>query len=149
MLRIRLTRIGRKNRPHYRIVVAEHSSPVKGKFIAILGSYDPRNKKLQLKKDEAKNWMNKGAKPSNTVAKIFTKEGLKHKSIVIVKFHSKPKTEEKPEEKKTAATEPVIAKEEKPVVTEPIVVKEEKKPATPETAPKVTPEPKAETAPKS
>lgn len=95
MLKIRLTRTGRKNRPHYRLVVAEHSAPVKGKFIAILGSYDPLNKKVQLKKDEIIAWMNKGAKPSNTVAKLLKKQGIKHKSIVIVEYHRKPKAEAK------------------------------------------------------
>ncbi len=99
MLKIRLTRTGRKNRPHYRLVVAEHSAPIQGKFVAILGSYDPRNKNIQLKKDEIVSWMDKGAKPTNTVAKLLKKEGIKHKSIVIVEFHRKPKTEVKAEEK--------------------------------------------------
>jgi small subunit ribosomal protein S16 len=95
MLRIRLTRIGKKNRAYFRIVVAEHSRPVKGKFIEILGHYDPIKKTLVVKKELVLDWLKKGAKPSNTVAKLLTKQGMKHKAIVITKFHKKPKTKGK------------------------------------------------------
>lgn len=83
MLKIRLRRSGRKHEPSYRIVVAEETSPIQGKFIAQLGHYNPKSKALVLNKDEATDWMNKGAKPSNTVAKLMEKEKMKHKSIVI------------------------------------------------------------------
>lgn len=102
MLRIRLARVGKKNRPYFRIVAAEHTKPVKGKFIEILGHYDPLKKNLLVKKDQVLDWLKKGAKPSNTVAKLLAKEGLKHKAIVIKKFHKKPKTKsKKPEATKT------------------------------------------------
>jgi len=116
MLRIRLTRVGRKNLPHYRIVVAEHTEPVKGKFIEILGNYNPLTKATVLDSKKALDWMNKGAKPSNMVAKIFKKQGLKHKSIVIEEFHKKPKTEaKKAEPAKPVEKAPVEA--EKPAET--------------------------------
>lgn len=113
MLRIRLTRTGRKNRPHYRVVVAEHSAPIKGKFIEILGSFDPRTKKIQLKKEEIMAWLKKGAKPSNTVAKLLKREGLKHKSITVIEYHKKAKTEVKAEEK--PATQPQVENNPSPV----------------------------------
>lgn len=106
MLRIRLTRVGRKNLPHYRIVVAEHTEPVKGKFIEILGNYSPLTKATVLDKDKALAWMNKGAKPSNMVAKILKRQGLKHKSIVIEEYHKKPKNEVKKTETPKIAEAP-------------------------------------------
>jgi len=99
MLRIRLRRGGKTHQPYYRIVIAQHSAPVKGKFIEVIGNYNPRSKELVLNKDKALNWMNKGAKPSNTVAKLFKKEGLKHKSIVIKMFKAKSKKELEAEKK--------------------------------------------------
>lgn len=98
MLKIRLRRIGRIHEPFYRIVVTEDKSPVQGKFIAQIGHYDPKTKELILKQDEATEWMNKGAKPSNTVAKLMKKEKMTHKSIVVVQTK---KTVEKKEETKT------------------------------------------------
>jgi len=91
MLKIRFTRTGKKDEAHYRIVVAEHSAPVLGRFVEILGHYDPKTKKTVLKKERIEYWLSKGAKPSNTVAKILVKEGLKHNSIIIKTFKKKPK----------------------------------------------------------
>lgn len=92
MLKIRLTRTGKTNDPRFRIVVAEHTKPVKGKFIEIVGHHDPIHKKTVVKKDAIIDWLNKGALPSNRVAIILTNEGVKHKSIVIQKFNKKPKS---------------------------------------------------------
>jgi len=63
VLRIRLQRSGRKNRPNYRIVVAEHTAPIKGRTIDLLGSFDPLIEKLGLVVDTAKveEWIKKGA----------------------------------------------------------------------------------------
>lgn len=99
MLKIRFTRTGKKKQPNYRIVVAEHSSPIQGKFIEIVGNYNPFTKKAVIEKDKIMEWMAKGAKPSNTVAKLLEKEGLKHPSIVIQKFRSKSKKELEAEKK--------------------------------------------------
>jgi small subunit ribosomal protein S16 len=75
LLRIRLTRTGRKNQPSYRIVVAEHSAPIKGKFLEILGYYNsisnPKELKLDLKKYDY--WCKQGAKPSRTVEDLVKK----------------------------------------------------------------------------
>lgn len=102
MLKIRLRRIGRTHEPFYRIVVTEKTSPVQGKFIAQIGHYNPKSKELTLKNEEAIDWMNKGAKPSNTVAKLMKKEKLTHKSIVV---HKTPKISKKQLEAQKIADE--------------------------------------------
>lgn len=90
MLRIRLRRTGQRHQPYYRIVVAEHTAPVKGKFIESLGHYNPRDKELVVKNEEATAWLNNGAQPSNTVAKLLLKSGLTHKLLVIHTFPERP-----------------------------------------------------------
>ena len=73
MLKIRLTRVGKKNKPHYRIVVCEHTAPIKGKFVEILGSYDPHAKEngAVLKKDRIDYWVDKGAQVTPRVKSIM------------------------------------------------------------------------------
>jgi len=75
MVRIRLRRDGAKNSPYYRIVVADQRSPRDGKFIELIGTYDPKlkgeNVKINLEKAEA--WLKKGAQPSETVASFIKK----------------------------------------------------------------------------
>jgi small subunit ribosomal protein S16 len=100
MLVIRLRRIGKKNNPTYRVVVAEHTYPVDGKFTADLGFYNPHTKQHGLNLDEVKVWLTKGAKPSNTVSKILEGAKLKHKSIVVEKRNRKPKSEQPAEQPK-------------------------------------------------
>lgn len=90
MLRIRLTRTGKRHQPHYRIVVAEHTAPIQGKFIDSLGHYNPRSKELVVKAEDTTMWLNKGAQPSNTVAKLLLKSGLTHKLLVVHTFPERP-----------------------------------------------------------
>jgi small subunit ribosomal protein S16 len=75
MVRIRLRREGAKNRPYYRIVVADSRSPRNGKFIELIGTYDPlkdgQNYSVDL--DRAEYWIQHGAQPSETVASILKK----------------------------------------------------------------------------
>ncbi|QMU55701.1 MAG: 30S ribosomal protein S16 [Candidatus Mycalebacterium zealandia] len=73
MVRIRLTRLGAKKKPFYRIVAAEKRRARDGKFLEVLGYYDPVKRPHELKFDEAKikEWLSKGAKPSNTVKKLI------------------------------------------------------------------------------
>lgn len=91
MLVVRLRRIGKKNKPSYRIVVAEHSVAVNGSFVSDLGYYNPYSKHFSINRDEVTDWLNKGAKPSNTVARLLEKEKIAHKSIVVIKFNKAPK----------------------------------------------------------
>lgn len=108
MLAIRLRRTGKKGQPSYRIVVTDERNSVYGNYIEMLGHYNPETKAVVLDKEKALEWMTKGAKPSNTVAKIFTKEGIKHNSIVIKKYRAVSKKEleaQKAEEEKEKAEE--------------------------------------------
>lgn len=72
-VKIRLTRVGAKKQPYYRIVVADSRSPRDGRFIEIIGTYDPKTEpsNITLDKEKAMDWLKKGAQPSNTVKKIF------------------------------------------------------------------------------
>lgn len=76
MLRIRLTRVGKRNKPTYRLVVAEHWRPIKGRFIEILGHYNPITKEKGLKEERIKHWIGVGAKPSVTVHNLLVKSGV-------------------------------------------------------------------------
>ena len=78
MVRIRLRRVGGKSQPSYRIVAADKESPRDGRFLEILGSYNPRTEPatIQLQEDRIYDWMSKGAQPSESVAKIFKSAGL-------------------------------------------------------------------------
>ncbi len=117
MLVIRLRRVGKKNKPSYRIVVAEHSFPIDGRFVEDLGFYNPHTKTAGIDKDKAVDWMKKGAKPSNTIAKILEKEKVKHSSVVVEKKNKKPKA--KSAEPKAAAAAPA-AEAESPVADAPV-----------------------------
>ena len=83
MLKIRLARGGAKNRPYYRIVVADSRSPRDGRFIETVGTYNPLTEPEQvtLKEEAIMNWLSNGAQPSDTVRNILSKQG------VMKKFH--------------------------------------------------------------
>jgi small subunit ribosomal protein S16 len=72
---IRLRREGAKNRPYYKVVVADSRSPRDGKFIEILGTYDPKktDHNSSLKLDRIEHWMSQGAQPSDTVRSLIKK----------------------------------------------------------------------------
>jgi len=72
-VRIRLKRVGAKNSPAYRVVVADGRSPRDGRFIEEIGSFDPKRKAETFKFDveRAKYWVSKGAQPSETVASFL------------------------------------------------------------------------------
>jgi small subunit ribosomal protein S16 len=74
-VKIRMKRVGAKNAPVFRIVVADSRSPRDGKFIEELGTYQPRKKgeKYTMNLDRAKYWLSKGAQPSETVASFIKK----------------------------------------------------------------------------
>ena len=72
---IRLRREGAKNRPYYKVVVADSRSPRDGKFIEIIGTYDPKmpGENSTLKMDRAEHWIARGAQPSDTVRSLLKK----------------------------------------------------------------------------
>ena len=78
--RIRLRRVGRKKLPLYRIVVAEKQAPRDGRFIEILGTYNPKGAmpadKVVIDVEKAKKWISQGATPTETVAAILKNAGV-------------------------------------------------------------------------
>ena len=72
-VRMRLTRVGSKKNPIYRVVVADSRSPRDGKFIEIVGRYNPQTDPSTIELDDAKvqAWIDKGAQPSDAVAKLI------------------------------------------------------------------------------
>ncbi len=78
MIKLRLRRTGAKKRPSYRIVAAEHSAPRDGRFIEIIGHYDPVTEPATVKINEerARHWLSVGAQPSDTVAGLLRRAGV-------------------------------------------------------------------------
>jgi len=77
MVRIRLRRVGRKKQPSYRIVVADARSPRDGRYIEVIGFYNPRTQPatMTVKEDRALYWLQNGAQPSEPVHRILDKLG--------------------------------------------------------------------------
>ncbi|GAB4072463.1 30S ribosomal protein S16 [Barrientosiimonas marina] len=82
-VKIRMKRMGSKRNPFYRIVVADSRSPRDGRFIEQIGTYNPvvNPTEVKIDEDKAMNWMTNGAKPSDTVRNLFSKQGI------MKKFH--------------------------------------------------------------
>lgn len=136
MLRIRLRRTGKKHQPHYRIVVAEHTAPVSGKYVGVLGHYNPRSKDIVIDDAAVTMWLDRGAQPSNTIAKLLTKKGMTHKLIKIHLYPERPGKNVEPEKA------PVVAAEAESVETPAT----EEAPATEEVATETPTEPAADEA---
>lgn len=77
-VRIRLARMGAKKKPYYRLVAANSEAPRDGKFLDILGSYDPMQEPAQvsLNKEKVNYWLEKGAAVSGSARAILKNEGL-------------------------------------------------------------------------
>ncbi len=80
-VKLRLKRMGSKQKPFYRIVAADARSPRDGRFIETVGTYNPIKKPAEIKVDEALalKWLNNGAIPTDTVRSILSKEGIMKK----------------------------------------------------------------------
>ena len=72
-VKLRLTRVGSKKNPIYRVVAADSRSPRDGKFIEIVGRYNPQTEPstIELDAEKVKGWLDKGAQPSDAVAKLI------------------------------------------------------------------------------
>ena len=81
MVKIRLNRMGAKRRPFYRIVVADSRSPRDGRFIEIVGNYDPTKNPAVVNVDEEKvmGWIKNGAQPTDTVRSLLSRKGIMKK----------------------------------------------------------------------
>jgi small subunit ribosomal protein S16 len=77
MVRIRLRRTGQKGQPSYRLIIADKESPRDGRFLEIVGFYNPRTEPatLNIKEDRIYEWMSKGAQPTESVAQLFKTAG--------------------------------------------------------------------------
>ena len=164
MVRIRLRRVGLRNQPSYRIIAADKEKSRDGRFLEIIGFYNPRTEPstIELKEDRIFSWLSQGAQPSDSVAQIFKQVGLMDR---FAKFKAGESAETLAEEAKKAAVQRVVSpkttkvpeKSEKPKVKEtPIVKKASKSEEAPkaeealklEEAPNEEEAPKAEDAPK-
>lgn len=95
MVKIRLRRMGAKKQPTYRFVVADARSPRDGRFIEILGHYNPRiePREIVVNEEKAKAWLAKGAQPSDTVRRLFAEKGIMDRGP-ISETKRKPKSQE-------------------------------------------------------
>lgn len=119
MVVIRLTRVGKKNSPAYRVVVADKRRAVKRKFIEVIGHYNPilKPKEVVIDKERALFWLSKGAAPSDTVRNLMADLEIIKKSEKIKKVYGRAK--KKKEIKEELEKKPEIAKEEESKSEEP------------------------------
>lgn len=97
MLIIRLQRIGKRGQAYFRVVILEHSTRPKGKYLELLGTYNPHEKVFKVKKDRIEHWVSKGAQVSPTVNNL----------LVNYKVWDKPKKQSwKPKKKQGGAAAP-------------------------------------------
>jgi small subunit ribosomal protein S16 len=133
VLVIRLSRTGRSRQAAYRLVVAENSAPVKGKFLEVLGGYNPsEGKKTSLDKDRIAHWIKQGARPSETAAALLKANGVEGVDQFVRLRHQK-RAKKNPSEAEIAAAQAAAAPK---VEAAPVV---EEAPAAEEAAPEETP----------
>lgn len=85
MVKLRLQRTGSKNDPHYRIIVADSRAPRDGRFIDMIGHYHPTLggvNQVTVNEEKAKEWIQKGAQPTETVRALLKKQGILEKATV-------------------------------------------------------------------
>lgn len=84
MVKIRLTRVGARNRPSYRVVVMDSQSPRDGKYIDRIGHYDPLTdpETVSIDAEKARKWLSQGAQPTEAVARLLSKAGIPQNSKV-------------------------------------------------------------------
>ena len=112
MLRIRFSRVGKKNAPSFRLVLTPTESPPKGKFLEILGFYNPLTKEKNVMKERIAYWISQGARHSDTAHNFLIREGVIQGKKISV--HAKSKKEEVVSQDKEVTKEE--KKEEKPEV---------------------------------
>jgi small subunit ribosomal protein S16 len=151
LLRIRLSRVGKKKSPAYRLVVADQRAPREGAFLKIIGHYNPLTEPVTLvvKEEEAVYWLQKGAQPSETAGKLLTRLGIMEKAgKQPVKHEGKQVEPAAKKSKKAAAAEaapaPAAAAAEEPAADAPA---EEPVAEVAAEEPSAEAEPEAEAAP--
>ncbi len=118
MLKIRLSRVGKRTQPSYKVVVQEHTSPIKGKFVEDLGFYKPTSNPKEFKVDMERvtHWISVGAAPSDTVASLLKRNGAEGMDKFIDPKNKQAKKKKAVEEKPAAA--PAAPAAEAPAVEE-------------------------------
>jgi small subunit ribosomal protein S16 len=149
LLRIRLTRVGKRKQPAYRLVVADSRSPRDGSFLKIIGHYNPLTDPatLVVKEDEAVHWLEKGAKPSETVAKLLTRIGVMERAGKLPVLYEGKAVPPAPKKEAKVEPKPAAAKAVEPEAqarAAPTAEAESSDAAEPETPAETPPEPAAE-----
>ena len=153
MLKIRLARVGKKKQPTYRVVIADARAPRDGRYVEIVGTYNPRTEPTSFMIDEekVKSWLSKGAQPTMIIHKLLAKQGLMQAPVFPP---PKPKAAPEPPAARPAAAAPVaaapaaataVAEPEAAAVAEPEAAVEEA-PATEPEQPAAEPEAEAPAA---
>jgi len=78
-VRIRLTRMGAKKKPVYRIVASDSRRPRDGQYIELVGTYNPATEDVKVNEEVAMKWLNQGALPTDTVRNLFSQKGIMKK----------------------------------------------------------------------
>lgn len=105
MLKIRLQRVGRKNVPVFRVVLTDSKNSTKsGKYLEVLGMYDPVNNVKEIKADRVKYWIGEGAQPSETLHNFLVETKVISGKKVNVLPRKKPIVKEAPAEASKGAT---------------------------------------------
>ena len=107
MVKIRLRRVGAKNKPMYRIVVADSRSPRDGAFIEVIGHYNPLTdpETVDIDKEKANKWLGYGARPCGTVARLFSKSEVEIPAKLKPKLSRRPKAALSKSKKSTTEAE--------------------------------------------
>lgn len=111
MLRIRFSRTGKVGQPSFRIVVAEHRAPVKGRYLEMLGNYMPARKPkiISVNKERIEYWISKGALPSDSVAALLKGQGFSNMERYLEPRTHKRKKKGEGSAEKTPAPAPATA----------------------------------------
>lgn len=114
MVRMRLRRMGTRQKPYYRIVVADQRSPRDGRFIETVGSYDPRTEPptVHLEEEKCQEWLRKGAQPTEIVHAILNRHGVFNPDYAAVAAERAAKAEAKRAEEEAAKAEAAAKAEE-------------------------------------
>jgi len=116
MLRIKLSRKGKKNQPFFRLIVLERSKDPRGDFLEDLGFYNPLTKQASFKGERIKHWISKGAEPTGSVHNLLVnQEIIKADKVKVTRVNQKKQKakEKKKKEKVKAEEKPVEEKPEK------------------------------------
>jgi small subunit ribosomal protein S16 len=138
MLKIRLQRTGKRGQAYFRVVVLEHTTKPKGKYLEFLGSYDPHKNEISVKADRVKYWLSMGAQLSETANNLLVGKGVIEGKKVKVWKPKKKKEKEAAQAKAVPAekpqTEEATAPKENGGESEPAKTAEEAAPAPAEEA---------------